>query len=292
MLEMHTLRPEERPQATALWQMVFGDEKALIDAFLDQYSTPGDLFVLTDGDETKEVMTLLALLPLTFRWADGREEPLPYVYALATRPHRRGKGYARLLLRYAAYQASMRWARGIATVPAEASLHNYFATEGYLECFTTRTGTVETAGLPAPDPEDALLSAAPAEYNALREKLLAGTNHAAYPDALIAFQQLLCQGSGGGLFTFTVNGRPGCAALEKAGEDRILLKELLAPDGAETAALTLLAASCPAKTYQFRTPLGAGSPGTSLPFGMAKHLGEGKRPPFAPEGCYLGLAFD
>ena len=84
----------------------------------------------------------------------------------------------------------------------------------------------------------------------------------------------------------------GCAALEKAGEDRILLKELLAPDGAETAALTLLAASCPAKTYQFRTPPGAGSPGTSLPFGMAKHLGEGKRPPFAPEGCYLGLAFD
>ena len=30
MLEMHTLRPEERPQATALWQMVFGDEKAQI----------------------------------------------------------------------------------------------------------------------------------------------------------------------------------------------------------------------------------------------------------------------
>ena len=29
MLEMHTLRPEERPQATALWQMVFGDEKAV-----------------------------------------------------------------------------------------------------------------------------------------------------------------------------------------------------------------------------------------------------------------------
>lgn len=294
MLEMHTLRPEERPQVTALWQTVFGDEKALIDAFLDQYSTPGDLFVLTDGEDTKEVMTLLALLPLTFRWADGREEPLPYVYALATRPDRRGEGYARLLLRYAAYQASMRWARGIATVPAEASLHDYFATEGYLECFTTRTGTVETAALPAPGPEDALTPAAPAEYNALREKLLAGTNHAAYPDTLIAFQQLLCRSSGGELFTFTVNGRPGCAALEKTGEDRALLKELLAPEGAETAALALLAASHPARTYQFRTPPEAGTPAgsVSLPFGMAKHLGEGKRPPFAPEGCYLGLAFD
>ena len=123
MLEMHTLRPEERPQATALWQMVFRDEKALIDAFLDQYSTPGDLFVLTDGDETKEVMTLLALLPLTFRWADGREGPLPYVYALATRPHQRGKGYARLLLRYAAYQGKGHCHRAGGGLPPQLFCH-------------------------------------------------------------------------------------------------------------------------------------------------------------------------
>lgn len=291
MLEMHTLRPDERPQVTTLWQTVFGDDKALIDAFLDRFSAPEDLFVLTDGEGEKAVMSMLALLPLTFRWADGREEPLPYVYALATRPDRRGEGYARLLLRYAAYQASMRWARGIATVPAEAGLHSYFASEGYLECFTTRRETVSAAALPAPGPEDTLAPAAPADYNALREDLLAGTDHAAYPDKLIAFQESLCKDSGGGLFTFTVGGRQGCAAAERVSGKEVLLKELLTPAGTEPAAMALLAAALPAGQYQVRTPAPSDTAG-AVPFGMAKHLGEGKRPPFAPEGCYLGLAFD
>lgn len=217
MIQFRSSQPGDVSRLRELWGQVFGDGDDFLNLFFSTLYVSGDALV---GEVDARVITMLFLLPMTFVDGTGARWEMPYVYALATDPACRGKGHARALLAYADTQAKARGAAGICTVPAQASLHAFFASAGYREGLFTRRSIL---------PTEALTDALPMEpetYNAARRTALAGTAYLDLPDALIAFQREIGRLSGAGLCR--LDGSP--AALERV-EDELLWKDCLSPIG-------------------------------------------------------------
>jgi len=283
MLEMHPARPEELPRLKEAWSLAFGDDIPFIDRFFTRFCPQsGALALLEDGRPA----AMLVLLPLTLAAPGQPPVSAAYVYALCTHPDHRGRGLAHQLLHYADYFAHARGCDYICTVPAEPSLHQFFASAGYAEAFTTRTLDLKGPDLPAAPPRTALEPLSPAEYGRLRERLLSHIPHLAYPTTLLDFQRDLSQSTGADLYRLTLDEAEGCAAVERTGEE-LLVKELLLPPQALAAGPAALAAALPAPRSQFRGPALPG--GQAWAFGMGKPL-DGRPHPL--DDAYLGLAFD
>ncbi|MCI6398921.1 MAG: GNAT family N-acetyltransferase, partial [Lawsonibacter sp.] len=125
MVDIRPSRPGEIPAQKALWKTAFGDEDRLIDWFYDCCMPEEDmLLLLEDG----RLASMLALLPVSLSLPGGVEASGRYVYALATDPSMRGKGYGRQLLHYVDGFLSSRGSDCVTVVPAEPSLHKFFAT--------------------------------------------------------------------------------------------------------------------------------------------------------------------
>ena len=283
MTETGLARQEELPRLRELWQLACGDEEALIDGFFARWGGPDRLLTLREGGVA---MSMLALLPMEAVTASGQRAALPYVYALATDPAQRGKGYAKKLLDYAADRARDMGAAGICTVPAQPSLHKFFASAGYGECFAARRW------IAAMDPSAAAGEAAnlgAAEYARLRETLLKGVPHGAWDGELTAIQESFSQSSGGGLYRLRLAEGPGCAAVERHG-GMAVAKELLCPAGTLPQAAALLARQLGIGNWELRGPA-AMEMGEDWRFGMAIWFDKEMGAAFG-ERAYLGLAFD
>lgn len=283
MIETGVARREERPRLRQLWQWAFGDEGEFIDGFFARWGGPDRLLVLR---EKGVVMSMLALLPMEAVPPSGKRALLPYVYALATDPDGRGKGFARKLLDYAAGRARDMGSAGICTVPAEPSLHKFFASAGYGECFAARRWTAEPdCALAAGE----VLPVTAAEYAALRDSLLTGLPYGAWDGELTAIQEEFSQASGGGLYRLELGDCLGCAAVERHGELAVA-KELLCPEEALPQAAATLARRLGAANWELRTPANMET-GELWPFGMAVWFDEAMGAEFG-QRAYLGLAFD
>jgi len=275
------LRPAtvgDRPRLRALWKLAFGDGDDYIDCFFAACPDPERVLVLEDGGGV-QAMTAWFDMPLVS--TNGGQWPGAYLYAVATHPDCRGRGYAGNLLAWAGEWLRAKGFACLTTVPASDSLHRFFAANGFEEQFALTEGEVvpDIALCPAP-----IRAVEGAEYGQLREKLLSGTAHAACGPEGLAYQQAVCRLSGGGLFAAGT----GCACVERAG-DRAVVKELLAPAEEHAAILAALAKAIPANRWLVRTPCQSGQEGT--PFAMVRRLA--KRPDQWPHGpAYFGLAFD
>lgn len=288
---MRPSRREEVPRLKEVWKLAFGDSDQYIDYFFDRLYTPERMVLLAEDGLP---MTMLALLPMTFADKDGSPARMAYIYALATHPDARLKGYGRQLLNYADFYAREKGYDCVSTVPAEPSLHRFFGTVGFHECFSTRK--VELMRQSLPKTEGAQLSpAAAGEYNALRCRLLRGIPHLACADELAEYQKGLSRMEGADLYLITAGEVQGCAAAEYLDGDTVLVKELIIPPQAMAAAAAGLARELPAIRYHLRTPAPwPGLPGSYIqPFAMMKWYDEAKRDAWgADTNCYMGLAFD
>lgn len=284
MLEMKVSLPEDWPVCKELWKLAFGDDDRYIDNFYENYYRPERVVVLKDE---KGLRSMLALLPMDLRWADGGRTKAAYLYALATHPDARGQGYAALLMRYADFYLGEQAVPFLSTVPAEASLQKYFASAAdFQPCHP-----IDEAELPAPTP-----AAAPAQkvsgeaYFALRETLLKDTAHAIYDAEYLDYQNKVSALFDGGLYRMDTAAGPACAVAERHG-GLLDVRELLAPAGGQAEALAMLTAALPAPRCRVRCPAGT----CELPGGERKLFGMGKRVPPAPvklADSYFGLAFD
>lgn len=292
MIELRASRPGEVPRLKELWSLAFGDSPDYIDYFFDHLYTPERMVLLAEDGVP---MTMLALLPMTFVDKEGSPARMAYIYALATDPTARLKGYGRQLLNYADHYAREKGYHCISTVPAEPSLHRFFGTVGFQECFSTRKVEFMRQYLPKNTGEATVFPADPAEYNTLRCQLLRGIPHLATGDELVAYQKGLSRMEGADTYLIGVGEIRGCAAAEYLNEDTVLVKELIVAPQALEAAAAALAKTLPAIRYHFRTPAPwAGLPGSYIqPFAMVKWYDLAKRDAFGTDAnCYMGLAFD
>ena len=178
---------------------------------------------------------------------------------------------------------------------SEASLHKFFETVDFSECFATRKMELLRPMIAAPAPGDRLEPCAPEDYNALRESLLADTFHVAYGERLIDYQRGLSRMARGDLFRLTVDGVEGVAASEYLDDESVMVKELVIPTPQMRGAMSLLAQQLPARRYHLRTPpFWDGVPGSYLQsFAMIKWYDkELEREWREHRRGYMGLGFD
>ena len=290
MPELRCAAHADTPALRRLWQLAFGDGDTLLDFFFAAGYCPEDTLVLAEGGQ---ICSMLYLMPQTLR-GPGCCVPARYVYALATDPAARGRGFARQLLDYAAGRARALGGACVTTVPAQPSLHRLFASAGFAEGFATRLAEYSAGALP-PCPAGTLAPLAPEAYNALRRTLLEGGWYVDYPDSCLALQAGFSRLSGGDLFQLEVDGRPGCAAVEYAGDDLVVIKELLLPGGDAAAGAALIARRRRVPRYELRLPAYWPAPagGCVQPFGMLRWLDpQAERAWGGGTGAYLGLGLD
>lgn len=273
MAECRAARPEERGQTHQLWQTVFGDTPQAQEVFYDLCAPQGPLVLVEEG----RVESMLALTPVALALPGGEMCQGTYLYALATNPEARGKGYAAQLMAYAAQWTAGQGLDFVCTVPAQPSLFSFFGKNGFTPAFYhLRTP------LPAPTPGQAH-AISPQAYVALREELLGGVPHIVHTPGQAAFEGQLH----GTLYRLDLTHGPGCAVVEDWGDTQVV-KELLCPPGDEAEGGGVVAHLCQGQG-QVRTPCGGAD---GVPFGAISWL---TPPPASWQQLgrgYLGLALD
>ncbi|MCC8123196.1 MAG: GNAT family N-acetyltransferase [Oscillospiraceae bacterium] len=280
---------DELVQLQALWHAAFGDSMVCIEGFFTACPSARALVAADDA-----VRAMLFLLPVTLCLPGGDTARGAYLYALATHPDTRGKGYASRLMQYADALLQAEEVDCLTVVPARPDLHVFFGSAGFGAYFTMDEVTLQASLLPAPENADGIYPLFPDEYHETRAACLSHMQDMGYllfSEEASAFQQVLSELQGGALFGLTVDDHSGCAAVEQRQDGTILIKELLiAPDCmARGAAMVLGALS--ARQCTLRTPEGLFRPeGTkTVPFGMIKWY---TSPPETGSAGYFGLGLD
>ena len=258
-------RPGDEAGIIRVWSAVFGDDEEYIRGFLDRLYAPGRAAVAEEGGS----IVSMALFPRIGELVSpcGTGESCSYIYAVATLPDYRGRGYAAAVSRLASFKA--REEGQVVICPAEAGLFGYYEKVcGFETCFYT-----DEKEYPRPAKTgEAAEKIGKAEYFALREKHLCGITHIRYSDMAAEYREKLCKDGG----FFKTEG--GIFAAEMYGETA-LIKEALGHVPPETIAGTLTAGR-----YVVRTP------GKGRPFAMfLPEQGGGKVP---GRTGWFGFAFD
>lgn len=273
MAECRTALPAEREQTHQLWQQVFGDEPQTQEVFYDLCAPQGPLVLVEEG----QVACMLALTPVSLALPGHTPCPGTYLYALATRPDCRGKGYAAQLIHYAAQWTVDQGLDFVCTVPAQPSLFDFFGKNGFSPAFYL----LRTA-LPAPVCGPAT-RISPEAYLSLREELLGGIPHIVHTPGQIAFEGQLH----GTLYRLDLAHGPACAVVEDWG-DHVVVKELLCLPGDEEEGARRISHLCRGRGA-LRTPCGRAD---GVPFGAIRWLCEPPAPWQQLSRGYLGLALD
>lgn len=292
MIEIRPSTDRELEAQKALWHTCFGDDPAYIELFYRYCTSREDVLILLEDGVLR---SMAALLPTELHFPDGGTGKAGYVYALCTDPAARSQGFIRALLSEADAYLKERGYDCVTLVPAEASLHRFFSSLDYEECFSNRMAEVAAAMLPAPECGGRATPVEPEEYGRIRERLLQDQFHVSYDSTLLTFQQAGSRMLGGGLYRIEIAGSTGCAAADFFRPNRVLVRELLIAPEYISQAAGLLTRTLPASRYHLRSPsFQEGLPGSYVQaYGMIKWYNEHLRAGWYRERQgYLGLGFD
>lgn len=289
MWNIRVSRPEDVPAQRELWQLAFGDEEDYIDNFYRTYYRPEQMLVL---EEEGVVRAMTAWFDTVFCLPEG-DVRAAYLYAVATHPGSRGRGMSGALLAWADDYFRSLGISAVTTVPARPSLHDFFGANGFRECFRLDKTRLEAEQLPVDGPVR-LDRVSAAEYGRVREQLLAGTAHIAYPLPALEMQAGCCRVDGGGLYTGEGPEGPFCLCAEFAGEELAVCKELLGRPEARRQALSALAGLGAGRTWEIRQPAEGENGGKETEkFAMLKWIDEKRAEMWQwDRTAFLGLAFD
>jgi GNAT superfamily N-acetyltransferase len=226
---------------------------------------------------------------------NGASHSCAMVYAIATLPEYRGRGFGELITEAAARLAETSGYQAVVLCPASDSLFEYYLNHTrFRVAFDVYEARITRAGLSAEALYD-IRPVSPQGYRIARRRLLTGRSFIDMDENSLSFQQHLCASLGGGLYELSCSGQcMGCAVTERQSDGSVWIKELLVSGGfSAAAAASSIAAVLPAEEYLVRTP----SPydmkimvrrrfAMMLPDGGAS----GSIP--AENGAWFGLAFD
>lgn len=240
------------PQLQKLWQLAFGDEDQFIrDFFSGVYRPDRCRCLLAEGQAAAALY-----------WFDGecRGRRLAYLYAVATHPDCRRRGFCRALMADTHDLLARLGYDGTLLLPAEDWLRPMYREMGYRDCCAVSQFSC-SAGTPVP-----IRSVEKEEYAALRRKYL--------PEGGV-----IQEGKNLELLALLGNTYAGADFVLAAApdEDRLNGLELLGNPAAAPGILAALGYAA----GTFRTP------GSGTPFAMFRPLKEN-----VPAPTYFGLAFD
>ena len=272
------------PRQRELWALAFGDSGAYVDNFYNNYYRPERVLVL---EEDGVVQAMTAWFDTDFVVSEQERYKAAYLYAVATHPDARGRGFAGKLLQYAdVYLNEVQGFQAVTTVPAQPSLHNFFGANGFRECFTHNQlvlGKMDEETVKNLE----LIAINACEYGTLREELLRNVKHIAYSEDALNYQKGCCDLSGGGLYKLQTAEGPSVVCAEGMGDGTLMLKELISGQNREKMMGNALFQALPAFRGLLRVP------GTGTNFGMLKWLDPTLEAKWDwSKQAYMGLGFD
>jgi len=248
-----TIRNPKTEEAAALrhiWKTVFGTNDD--EAFFNYYFKPSGC--IAAGPESAPVSAGY-FLPIGNIICGSHVIPCAMIYAVATLPEHRRKGYGAAVVRALISAGEAAGYPAVILCPSGDELFGYYsantelrewfyASERDYELPLKATGQSGQSGL-------SRLSAE--EYRVLRNTLLAGKPHVEADLRAIEYQNLLCGLSGGGLYRFESSQGVSCAAVERAPGGMIWVKELLTSAGNEAEFVSAISAVYPGSVYRVRS---------------------------------------
>ncbi|MDR1603420.1 MAG: GNAT family N-acetyltransferase [Gracilibacteraceae bacterium] len=197
-------------------------------------------------------------LPATIR-SCGREWRGLYLYAVATHPRRRRKGYSSRLLEWIHADAAARGLDFALLVPASPDLYEFYARLGY-----EKVGRICRYDYMPPPPTAAAgvpLRLTPVSgelYGRARELLLRDSSYLVWQSELLAYQSKMLALFGGGFCLLQEGGRDiGCAAVSRHSGG-LEVQEILVPPEWLQSALTALAGHYGVQRLRARLPVERG----------------------------------
>lgn len=294
MSEVRLAQEGETDRQKYLWKLCFGDSDSFIDFYYAiRYKEDETALLLQDG----EILAMLTMLPVTIE-ASGRSYDAAMLYAIATHPEYRNRGYATILIDFAHQYLKKNRVAFTALVPAGRQLFKFYQRQGYQDCFYIREAFFTGEMIDNWDIDETgswIISAiSSGEYNQMRNKQLEGKTCVSYTIEDMAYQKKLSQFSGADIFSLKFEEVNGCAVIERINPDKVIIKELLINGELIPAAVKQISRLLPAKEYVLRTPafLGRQFEGSIRPLGMIRANNESDSEIITKDYGYLGLAFD
>ncbi len=216
----------DQPELHRLWETVFGDPPEIVQAFFECFPPEVCGWVLRkDG----RICSAAYLIPGNWYMNQADLRPAAYVYAVATEPSERGKGYAGRLMKTLSRIAEERNLL-LYTRPAEESLFPWYASSlgaRNIGC----TALKHQASAETFNPLSCRLISA-VEYGIMRERILANVPHIVLSENFLRLQEAYSQGY------FAIG--DGCCNVVSESS-RLYIPELLISDAqAEEAVNTLM----------------------------------------------------
>ncbi len=128
-------RGEDIPILKQIWKSAFGDPDSYIDFFFERRFSADRTLVMY---EKEKPVSVLYLLPCSIN-LDGEQRLAGYIYAAATHPKKRKKGFMGKLLSYAKSFAEEAGLSALVLRPGEPSLYGYYERYGYRTFFQEST---------------------------------------------------------------------------------------------------------------------------------------------------------
>lgn len=277
-------KQEDIPQLKELWTLSFGDEGGYIDNFFQRYYRPERMLVL---EQAGSIQAMTAWFDTELVLPDGERKRAAYLYAVATHPDARNRGLAGYLLKDADMYFQSIGCDAVTTVPAEPSLHRFFARHGFQEYFTHQEKRYTNEGRHT-ETQFSIVPIEAHKYTMQREQHLKGISHIALPKDAIFYQQGACAlKEGGGLYQAKALFGSVLLCAEEMGNGTLLVKEILGEPSTVEQLLQELSIHLEQWSGLYRIP------GNGTQFGMLKWLNDREKSGFSwDQSGYLGLAFD
>ena len=113
----------EQVECREMWMEVFGDEREVVDRYMVEFSNEQNMLL---HKEQGRVVSMLHIVDIATDYG-----PTAYLYAIATAPEWRGRGFATELITKAISLARERGSRAVMLIPSEESLVGYYERFGF-----------------------------------------------------------------------------------------------------------------------------------------------------------------
>lgn len=224
-----------------IWQICFGDDQNYIELyFAHRFRREEMLVYVVDG----RPVSMLSLLPAQL-YRGGAIQPMRYVYAVATLPEYRGRGFARILLEEGRRQTG----EPLALVPALEELWDYYGRLGFVPAFSLAEYSITQEEIAACESEQNgqeywLLTVTPGEYRRIREAAFAADGYVSWSEEAIAYALRENDFAGGYAYKVQHHNREDILLMRQE-EDTLYVLETTLPPADVTAVMKRLRVSCP-----------------------------------------------
>lgn len=106
-----------------LWQDIFGDSNEYIEHFIDRYYCNSNMLSI---ESNGNLLSMLHIIPFSYH-----HFKVGYIFAVATHPEARCRGYATRLINEAIAVAKERGYDALSLIPASAALYDYYTRFGF-----------------------------------------------------------------------------------------------------------------------------------------------------------------